>query len=229
MAKKDRIGKVNKPGGTKNIPRAPDPVVKKPTVTKSPTKPTTKTSRTPASKGRVTSAVSKTPVYVPRHYGKGVFTTDHTVTTGGDNRSVKERVYERDTPYARQYFAKRPHLPKPVWWDKAKPKPPTKPVTPSKPKPPSKPVTPSKPKPPKTPTKPVTPKPPTTPDPVRVRAPSGLKIEAPRATAPITQETRPRETRSQDTVREKLTCKARPRDNRPKGGGGSKRFVPWCS
>jgi len=29
--------------------------------------------------------------------------------------------------------------------------------------------------------------------------------------------------------REPKHCKSRPKDNKTKGGGGSKRFVPWCS
>lgn len=33
-----------------------------------------------------------------------------------------------------------------------------------------------------------------------------------------------------DQVRDRLTCKSRPKDNRPRSGGaGKRRFVPWCS
>lgn len=37
--------------------------------------------------------------------------------------------------------------------------------------------------------------------------------------------------RSPDTVRDGATCKTRPDHNRPKGrgGGGKRRWVPWCS
>lgn len=37
--------------------------------------------------------------------------------------------------------------------------------------------------------------------------------------------------KSPEPVREPMTCKSRPKDNKPKGGGGGgpRKFVPWCS
>lgn len=64
---------------------------------------------------------------------------------------------------------------------------------------------------------------------------TGLKLEAPRTTNTtkantLTKTSQPK--LSPQKVREKISeptkCKARPKDNKPKGsGGGGKRFVPW--
>ena len=51
----------------------------------------------------------------------------------------------------------------------------------------------------------------------------------PNTKKPAARSSEQRDARQEKKV-EPLTCKARPKDNRPKGGGGGgpRRFVPWC-
>lgn len=71
---------------------------------------------------------------------------------------------------------------------------------------------------------------------------SALRIEAPKASSPIVKKALPKPPKapakvtstnkvsSPEPAREKMTCKARPENNKPKGGGGGsmRKFIPWC-
>nr|QJB21599.1 MAG: hypothetical protein [Microvirus sp.] len=76
---------------------------------------------------------------------------------------------------------------------------------------------------------------PAEPDPVRAaRRGSSLKIEVPKLNGPSkakqVKQVQNRTNSSPEKVRDN-TCKARPENNRPKGGGGGsmRKFIPWCT
>lgn len=77
----------------------------------------------------------------------------------------------------------------------------------------------------------------------RAKATSSLKVATPKGKAvsalkmPSAQKEKRQQVNSMSKTssgnkknpREKMTCKKRPNDNKPKGGGGAKRsYVPWC-
>lgn len=260
MAKRD---KDRDSGKSPSTPNQPKPTTNKPVAAKpAPSKPRANTPTRPTVPARnpiIVATPSRPTGREQTDWQSGP------LTTHGDSRSLNERVYDKDTSFAREYFKKRPHLPKPAWWNKKTPNPPKprpepKPAKPIKPVNPAKPAKPkpTKPKPPKTPTKgltrpdipnyvrgptkpttpakptkPAKPKPPKAPDPVsvKVRRASALTIESPKQAAPKTARSKTSRTTkgSSPKVRDdKKTCKARPRDNRAKKGGGRKRFVLWC-
>lgn len=88
---------------------------------------------------------------------------------------------------------------------------------------------------PTTPTTPTTPSKPATPRNTRV---SSFKLASPRVRDPsviqksTSKASSAKSPRDQTKVENRMTCKARPDNNKPKrggGGGGSmKRFIPWC-
>lgn len=77
---------------------------------------------------------------------------------------------------------------------------------------------------------------PVTPEPTPTPAPTEAKRRRVLSTLPVLSQSKadkqnkqsPRE-RSDDKPRDDMRCKSRPKDNRPRsGGGGGKRFIPWC-
>lgn len=61
--------------------------------------------------------------------------------------------------------------------------------------------------------------------------PTRVSTGRPRQNTSIISTGTPVQTSKDAPDKDKITCKPRPKDNRPKGGGGggkAKRFVPWC-
>lgn len=155
--------------------------------------------------------------------------TSQSISSSGGGKDSDRPGTWGQTVYDRPVAPNKPTDPQP---EKLTDQPtPILPPTPPKATPPK--VTPPSVTPPKEAVKPPTSAKPTAP--VRGR-PSNLHIDSTGRTDNTVRDTRtvtttpksPTTVRSDEKLRDNV-CKPRPKDNRPKGGGGGKRgFIPWC-